>query len=90
MNMDQELDKLKQIRRVDPPPFLFTRIRAGIDAMANAPAPLKWKLAFAGAAVLLIVLNTGILFRSGSSSSSQIQQVANAMQLSGSNELYHE
>ena len=89
MKMDQELDKLKQIRRVDPPPFLFTRIRAGIDALTNAPAPLKWKLAFAGMAVLLIALNAGILFRSGPSSS-QLEQVANAMQLSGSNELYHE
>lgn len=89
MNLDQELDKLKQIRRIDPPPFLFTRIQAGIDTLNNAPAPMKWKLAFAGAAVLLIVLNAGILFRSGQSSG-QIQQVANAMQLSGSNELYHE
>ena len=87
--MDQELDKLKQIRRVEPPPFLFTRIRAGIDALANAPAPLRWKLAFAGLALVLIALNAGILMRSGESSN-QMQEVANAMQLSGSNELYHD
>lgn len=89
MNIDQQLDKLKQIRKVDSPPFLYTRIRAGIEALGAAPAPLKWKLAFAGTAILLIALNAGMLFRPGQAAN-KIEQVANAMQLSGSNELYHD
>lgn len=89
MNIDQQLDKLKQIRKVDSPPFLFTRIRAGIEAAAAVSAPMKWKLAFAGTAILLMALNAGMLFRSGEPES-KIEQLANAMQLSGSNELYHD
>ena len=45
MNIDNKLEKLKKISRVDVPPFLFTRIKQRIDSINDVPISLKWKLA---------------------------------------------
>ena len=91
MNIDNKLDKLKGIREVEAPPFLFTRIQQQIANLADAPAPVKWRVAFVTAAIVLIVLNTGILLRSSSQSKTQgLEQVVNSLQLSSSNDFYHE
>lgn len=91
MNIDKELEKLNRIRRVEPPPFLYTRIRAGIEELPRQQAPLKWRLATVGIFVILLALNIGILRqRYAATRSTEILQMASSMQLSNSNELYHE
>lgn len=91
MSIDNKLDTLRKIRTVEVPPFLFTRIKEQLSRLADAPAPVKWKLAFAGTALLILVLNAGILFRSGQQPKKQgLQQVVNSLQLSTSNDFYHE
>ena len=91
MNIDNKLDKLKNIRQVDAPPFLFARIKARIDSMGDAPVSTKWKLAFAMAALLILALNTRIVFQSsGREKKSNITNVVGAMQLSPSNDFYHD
>lgn len=91
MRIDQELDKLRNLKKVEPPDFLFTRIRERIRSLGEAPAPLRWKLAFAASAMLLLFLNLGILLRPEKNPrTSQLNQVVRTLQLSTSNELYHE
>jgi len=91
MNIDNKLDKLKNIKLVDAPPFLFTRIKERIESMGNAPVSTKWKLAFVLAALLILALNTGIVFQSsGREKKSNITDVVGAMQLSPSNDFYHD
>jgi hypothetical protein len=91
MNIDNKLDKLKGIRQVDAPPFLFNRIQQQIANLADAPAPVKWRVAFATAAIVLLVLNTGILLNSSSQSKATgVEQVVNSLQLSSSNDFYNE
>jgi hypothetical protein len=91
MNIDNKLDKLKNIRRVDVPPFLFTRIKERIDSMSDAQVSKQWKLAFALTALLIVALNTGIIFQSsGREKKNNITDVVSAMQLSPSNDFYHD
>ena len=91
MNLDNKLDKLKNIRQVDVPPFLFTRIKERIDSIDDAPVSTQWKLAFVLAALLILALNTGIVFQSsGREKKSNITDVVSSMQLSPSNDFYHD
>ena len=91
MSIDNQLDKLKKIRQVEAPPFLFTRIREKINSLTERSAPVKWQLSFVAIAILLIVLNTEIIVRSSrTTDNSAVDQVVNSMQLSSSNDLYHE
>ncbi len=89
--MESKLDILKRVRKEEAPPFLYTRILQRISLLPEAPAPVKWRFAFAATAVLLLILNIGILFSSKPKpQSGGIETVVNSMQLSTSNELYHE
>lgn len=91
MNIENRLDKLKGVQQVEAPPFLFTRIQQQIANLADVPAPVKWRVAFVTAAIVLIVLNTGILLKSSSQQKAQVvEQVVNSLQLSSSNDFYHE
>jgi hypothetical protein len=91
INIDNKLDKLKNIMRVDAPAFLFTRIKERIESMGDAPVSTQWKLAFVFAAVLILALNTGIVFQSpGKEKKNNITDMVNAMQLSPSNDFYHD
>ena len=91
MNIDNRLDKLKNIRRVDTPAFLFTRIKQQIEKLALAPAPMRWRLTFVSIAIILVALNATILVRSSRiEKKSAGEQIVKSMHLSSSNDLYHE
>jgi hypothetical protein len=91
MDADKNLQKLEKIRKVEAPPFLFTRIRAQIDSFAKAPAPVQWSFSFAAVAVIVLALNLGALFTNSSSSQdSGISTVVSGMQMSTTNEIYYE
>ena len=92
MNIDKKLDLLKQIRQVDAPPFLLTRIRQRLHTPAYAEAPVKWKWAFAVTTIIILVLNISILVKTSGNEEKNtgIKEVFTIMQLSSTNELYHE
>ncbi len=92
MNIDKKLDLLKQIRQVDAPPFLLTRIRQQLHTLANTEAPVKWKWAFAVTAIVILALNVSILLKTSGSEEKNagIKEVFTNMQLSPTNALYHE
>lgn len=91
MDTDKNLRKLEKIRKVEAPPFLFTRIRAQIDSFAEAPAPVQWSYSFAAIAVIVLALNLGVLLtKSSPSTDNGITAVVSAMQLSTSNDFYNE
>ncbi len=91
MNIDNKLEKLKKISRVDVPPFLFTRIKQSIDSINDAPVSVKWKFAFVASAIVLLALNIGMLSNFSKNKNEQgLEQVVNSMQLSSSNDFYYE
>jgi hypothetical protein len=91
MNIENKLDKLKKIRRVEVPPFLFTRIRQNIDSMNEASVPVKWKFVFVTTAIILLALNIGLFQKSlNTARTAKVEQVINSMQLSSINDFYHD
>ncbi len=91
MNIDNKLDALKKIKTVDAPPFLLTRIKQRIQNLENVPAPVKWKFGFVASALIIIVLNVSVFLKSGSTTNnSGIDTVVSTMNLTNTNELYHE
>ncbi len=91
-NIDNKLDLLKQIKEVDAPPFLLTRIRQGIDNLHNAEAPVKWKWAFAIISIFLLLLNLSIFFKTPATTNKKagIESLVTTLNLSTSNSLYNE
>lgn len=91
MNIDNRLEKLKKISRVDVPPFLFTRIKQSIDSIKDAPVSVKWKFAFVTSVIILLALNIGMLTNfSKKKNVQELEQVVSSMQLSSSNDFYYE
>jgi hypothetical protein len=93
MNIDNKLYLLKNIKKVDAPPFLLTRIKQQIDNLSNVEAPVKWKWAFALTSVIIMMLNVTIFLKSNESSEKKttgVENVINGMNLSTKNDLYNE
>ena len=93
MNTDKKLDLLKQIKEVEAPPFLFTRIKQQIQNTDITEAPVKWKWAFGLASLVIIILNTYTLFMSNTSSTkidAGVESIVKEMNLSTQNDLYYE
>ncbi len=98
MNIDNKLDLLKQIKQVEAPPYLLTRIRQQAQNIVNTQAPANWKWAFTVTAALVLTLNTFLYFKITSNKNKtenithkvELEQVINTMTLSTNNELYHE
>ena len=93
MNIDSKLDLLKQMKEVDAPPFLLTRIRQQIHNLQHTEAPVKWKWGFALASVVILVLNISILLATSASATKKnngIEDIVSSMNLSTTNDLYHE
>lgn len=90
MNIDESLDKLKKITPVEAPPFLYTRVQQSINSLDQRPAPTRWRLVFSLTAILILAINIIVLVNSQRAKYQDAEQVAKAMQLSTSNELYYE
>ncbi len=95
MNIDNKLDLLNKLKQVDAPAFLLTRIRQQINNLGNVEAPVTWKWAFALSSLLILALNISIFFKSNDNASAisktgGIENVINSMNLSTTNDLYHE
>ena len=93
MENNERIDILERIARVDPPPFLFTRIEARIAARQFERPSRQWAWAGATALVALLIVNAvlmGTQPRDDRSFASDVGQFAAGMGLEASNQLYHE
>jgi|694.fasta_scaffold04963_20 hypothetical protein len=91
MDIDKKLELLKKIQPVEAPPFLLTRIRASIDLPTGEKLSATWRFAFVAVALIVLTLNVSAFFTlSNNKSSKGIEEVVNSMELSNSNDLYHE
>jgi len=95
MNIDKKLAVLQQIKQVDAPPFLLTRIWQQIETLGNVAAPVKWKWAFAASSILILAFNIAVLFKSNEKAEAingtgGIERVVQSMNLTTTNQLYNE
>ena len=91
MNINNQLNKLKEIQQVEAPTFLLTRINQQIANTQNQSASIKWQLAFVLGAFILLTVNVWVFIRSNKTqSSSSIETVVSSMSLNNSNQLYNE
>ncbi len=84
--IDNELDKLEHIQKVDAPPFLFTRIQAKINHQNQKFEPkLVWKLSIA--MVFILLINAAVI-TINLKTQKQENSLVKAMHLVPNNELY--
>jgi len=92
MKIDQHLAPLKKITQVEAPAHLFAQIKTQLDlSNKKLEAPIQWKVIFAAAALIIISLNVMAFINLNSEKeNTAVQQMAEVMQLSTSNNLYNE
>jgi hypothetical protein len=93
MEYNKNMDVLKQIKEVDAPPFLLTRIKQQIQNQQLAEAPLKWKWSFALAFAVVLALNISTLLGAGNIVEKKhpgVENIVNSLGLSATNDLYYE
>ncbi|MCC7501689.1 MAG: hypothetical protein IT229_04120, partial [Flavobacteriales bacterium] len=57
MKHDELMELLHSVERVDPPPFLLTRIEALVAERRRSLVPRSWSMAAGAFALVLVVLN---------------------------------
>ena len=92
MKQQLNLEQLRKVRKLEAPPFLLTRINAKIMARQAEQLPTSWKWAGVSAFGLMLCLNLIGLKMSQSTARSPIaiETLANGLQMSNTNQLYHE
>ncbi len=93
MKEEELITTLDRIKKVEVPPFLYTRIQTRIQELATQKYSMRQVLVFAVSISLLIALNATVFFpKSGSSAqgNSEIETVADGLRLTPSNQLYGE
>lgn len=61
MNNADPIDRLARVQRVEPPPFLYTRIQAKLATAARDRVPRGWVAVVIPLGLLLLMLNLGAL-----------------------------
>jgi hypothetical protein len=83
-----ELKMLEKVKRVEAPPFLFTRI----EAQLNEQLPVRWVWVSLSAVLFLVVINTLILQGNTqlpkSWNASSVQYISEEMGIQTTNQLY--
>lgn len=89
--MEQRLEKLKSIKKVEAPPYLFTRIDQRIYSLSEDVLSSRIKWSFSIGAVFVIALNISAIIQSGFHSRTDgIVEVVNMMNMDQANSLYDE
>ena len=57
MPIDNQINLLKNIQPVDPPPFLLAKIKHRMSNTITETVPFQWKLTFCIVGILLILIN---------------------------------
>ena len=83
------MKNLEKIKRVEVSPFLFTRIQERINI--SREAPFVWKLTFAAASAVVLVLNVSIMLKSNEDKKENaLTEMVSSLHLSTFNNLYDE
>jgi hypothetical protein len=91
MPIDNQINLLKNIQPVDPPPFLLAKIKHRMSNTITETVPFQWKLTFCIVGILLILINIGIISQYNvPNTTGDIKDLVNNWQLSSSNTLYNE
>lgn len=85
--MENQLDILNKIQKVEAPPFLYTRIVNRIQNKVKETVPVKWAVATAAGLLVLITINISVIRTSEENTSADLSQ---AFSLQTSNSLYNE
>lgn len=83
-----DLERLKNIQRVDAPPFLFTRIQEKINAKTTNIRPL-WAWSMSVACASLLLLNVFVLLHFEDNAGLKQRNLVEKMHLSSNNQLYN-
>ena len=93
MKTEHEIDLLNRIERVEPPSDLYERIHDRIHALRRDKISMKWTLAASIVFALMVSVNAYLL-TSGSgkdnSARSDAEILTTELQMSQSNQLYHD
>ena len=87
--MTNPIDLLEQIKKVDAPPFLLTRIKQKIEnaQQASFSKGLSWSLVIS--LCMMVLLNIAVMIKyTNSTTSMQHSTIASAMNLLPTNSLY--
>jgi hypothetical protein len=85
--MENQLDILNKIQKVDAPPFLYTRILNRIQNKVKETVPVKWAVATAAGLIVLITININVIKSGEESNTTDLSEVFN---LKTNNSLYNE
>ena len=85
-----ELDILKQIKKVEVPPFLLTGIEAKLAIQKPNNINVRWSIGGSLAFSLICFLNFSVINTKLKSNHSQIENLAQELYLSSDNVLYYE
>ena len=91
MKETNELEILGRIGKVDPPPFLLTRIEARIANVRKEKMPVTWAVGLALTLLLMVTVNVAVYHHrtsAGVHSGNDVQQLATDLSLSPSEHLY--
>lgn len=75
MNMENELNILKAIQRVESPPLLHTRILNAIQKRQENIVPVKWVLASATLLIIVFTINVTIIHISKKNNESDLTEI---------------
>lgn len=93
MEVEKAIHLLQHIDKVEPPPFLRTRVEARIEATIAETPNRSWVLAGVTTMALVLLVNTVTLFgnrTTSNSNSDPVSELSRGMGMSTSNQLYHE
>ena len=85
--MENQLDNLNRIQKVDAPPFLYTRILSRIQNKVKETVPVKWAVAAAACLTLLIIINLTVIQADKDNNKTDLTEV---FSLKTNNSLYNE
>lgn len=88
MQENDHIELLENIKKVDAPPFLFTRIEAKIAHVTSDK--LNWKWALSGLATLALVLTINITLSQNVVDEEPNNNIVSELNLSPTNQLYHD
>ncbi|MBK7383225.1 MAG: hypothetical protein IPI81_07795 [Flavobacteriales bacterium] len=90
MEEERVTELLGRVGRVDPPPFLLTRIEARIAARQGSRPSPTWVFATSMAMLMLVAVNSYVLFSGKANTEVTVDQLVGGMNMGASNQLYHD
>ena len=92
MRSRYKLEELKKVRKVEAPPFVFTRIEAQIEKEESIQMPRQWAWGLSLACSILLVVNISFFVNSNGNTVAQTEDtnLLEAVGLEQSNQLYYE